>query len=441
MNTLGFLIALGSLLAFPIGRSTLNNGMAILSVEEHKLPMVELRLVVKAGSSQDPKGKEGLANFVGDLLLRGTKTRTTLQLSDELEFLGAGYGSSADEDELSVDIRARAQDLDRVLELLADIILNPAFPDSEIMRVKGEAISELIREKDEPFSVASRAFGEILYGPHPYGHPVNGYQAGIAAVTRDDIVKFYNDYFAPNNAFLVAVGDFTNEALEAKIEKYFSAWQQKPVIFPPVAEPPTISKPKVKVIKKPEINQDYIILGNIGIAENSPQVFPARLMAYILGSSGLTSRITTKIREEKGLAYDASAYLERKLYPGPFVAQLQTETKNGQEAIKSLVEEIRRMKEKGVTEKELADAKAYYVGHFPLSFDSFGERVWMVTQIERYGLGLDYVDKYLDRIKAVKREEVNQAARELLFPDNYVLIILGNVDKSDFNLGDVEWLE
>ncbi len=441
MNTLSLLLTLSSLVSFPVGRTVLNNGLAVLTVEEHKLPMVEIRAVVKAGSSLDPKGNEGLAMIVGELLLRGTKTRTTLQLSDELEFLGASYSASTDEDQLSIDIRALSKDLDRVLELVADMLMNPSFPDSEIMRVKGETMTELIREEDEPFSVAGWAFQEILYGEHPYGHRADGYQSSVAAITRDGIVKFYNAYFAPNNIFLVAVGDFANEAFSSKVEKYFGRWQQKPLSFPVVAEPPKIEKPKVKLIKKPDINQAYIILGNIGIAENSPEVFPARLMAYILGSSGLTSRISGKIREEKGLAYDASAYLERKLYPGPFVAQLQTEAKNGQEAIKSLIEEIQKMKDKGISDKELADAKAYYIGHFPLSFDSFGEKVWMVAQIERFGLGLDYIDKYLDRVKAVKREEVNRAAEGILHPDAYVLIILGNVDKKDFNLGDVEWLE
>jgi zinc protease len=427
--------------AFPINRDSLDNGLAILTTEDNKLPMLEIRAVVKAGSVNDPKGKEGLANLVCQLLARGTKNRSTDQINSEIEFVGGELREFADKDNSSINIRILSKDLDLAVDLLADLLQNPTFSDSEIAKAKKEIISSIIRSDEEPDEVGSKAFFQLLFPEHPYGHPVIGYTDAVNSITKQDLISFYQKYYSANNSFIVAVGNFSRSALIEKLQTKFGNWLRKDIPELKITNPAPVTKPEVKIITKPEVNQAYILIGFLGLAENAPDLLATRAMNFVLGASALSSRLGISVREKGGLAYDIGSYFERNLYPGAYIFETQTKTDNTQLAIDKILAEMRKMKESGATKEELENAKKFYTGNFPLTFDSFSDKINLISRIERYQLGLDYMDKFNDRIKNLTLDQVNEAAKNHLFPDNYIMVIVGNVTKDDVKLDNIDWVK
>ncbi|MEO0115647.1 MAG: pitrilysin family protein [candidate division WOR-3 bacterium] len=426
---------------FPINRDSLTNGLVIITTEDHKLPMLEIRAVIKAGSGNDPKGKEGLANLVCRLLVRGTKNRTLDKINSAIEFVGGELSEFTDKDNSAINLRVLTKDLDLAIDLLVDLLLNPTFPDSEIVKLKDEIIGTIARSEEEPDEIGRKAFFQLLFPNHPYGHPVIGYPSAIKAITKQDILDFYQRYYTPNNSFIVAVGDFSHKALVEKIADKLNNWQRKDVPELLIPTPSPFPKPTVKIINKPEINQAYIFLGFLGLKENAPDLFAARVMNFILGGSALSSRLGISVREKGGLAYDVGSYFERNLYPGAYIFSTQTKIDNTQIVIDKILAEIRKMRNEGITQKELAKAQKFYTGNFPLTFDSFSDKVNLISRIERYRLGLDYINKFNERVQSLTIEQINEAAKNHLFPDNYLLVIVGNVTQSDIKLNDVNWVK
>jgi zinc protease len=427
--------------AFPINRDSLDNGLVVLLTEDHKLPMLEIRAVVKTGSVNDPKGREGLANLVSELLIRGTKNRTMDKINTEIEFVGGQLRQFTAKDYSGVNIRVLSKDLDLAVDLLADLMLNSIFPDLEIGKVKKQVVSSIIRTEEEPEEYGSDAFYKLFFPDHPYGHPVVGYTEAVNSITKQDLLEFYQKYYAPNNCFIVAVGDFSRLELLEKIKTKFGRWQKKDIPELKITDPGLLAKPKGKIITKKEINQAYIFLGFLGLKENAPDLLPTRVMNFALGASPTSSRIGVNVREKGGLAYDVRSYFERNLYPGVYFFTTQTKTDNTQTAVDKILVEIRKMRESGATQKELDRAKKFYTGNFPLSFDSFSDKIGIVTRIERYQLGLDYLDKFNERIMSLSLEQINQAAKDHLFPNNYLLVIVGNVTEDDVKLENIDWVK
>lgn len=427
--------------AFPINRDTLDNGLVILTSEDHKLPMAEIRAIIKVGSVNDPKGKEGLANLVCRLLIRGTKTRTMDEINSSIEMVGGELREFTDKDNSGISIRILTKDLDLALDLLADLLLNPTFADSEIAKVKKELIAGIFRSEAEPDELGEKVFYQLLFPNHPYGHPVIGYPEAINSITRQDLLNCYQQYYVANNSFIVAVGDFSRNELREKIRTRFGHWQRGKLPELAITNPAPLLRPKVKIITKKEVNQAYIFLGFLGLKENDPDLFPTQVMNFILGASALSSRLGISVREKGGLAYDVHSYFDRNRYPGAYIFATQTKTTNTQIVLDKILYELRKIRDSGVTEEELGAAKKFYTGNFPLTFDSFTEKVNLIARIERYQLGLDYFKKFNDRIKNLTLDEVNKAAKNHLFPDQYLLVIVGNVTKDMVKLNNFDWVE
>lgn len=430
-----------SIYAFPINRDSLDNGLIVLLTEDHKLPMLEIRAVVKTGSVNDPEDKQGLANLVSELLIRGTKNRTLDKINSEIEFVGGQLRQFTDKDYSGINIRVLSKDLDLGLDLLADLIQNPIFPELEIDKVKKQVVSSIMRSEEEPEEVGFNAFYKLFFPDHPYGHPVIGYTEPVNSITKQDLLEFYQKYYAPNNCFIVAVGDFSRPELLEKIKAKFGQWQHKKIPELKITDPTPLAKPKGKIITKKEVNQAYIFLGFLGLKENDPDLLPTRAMNFPLGASPSSSRLGVSVREKGGLAYDVRSYFERNLYPGVYFFTTQTKTDNTQIAIDKILFEIRKMRESGATQIELDRAKKFYTGNFPLSFDSFSDKMGIITRIERYQLGLDYLDKFNERIMSLSLDQINQAAKDHLFPDNYLLVIVGNVTEDDVKLENIDWVK
>lgn len=430
-----------SVYAFPINRDSLDNGLIVLLTEDHKLPMLEIRAVVKTGSVNDPKGREGLANLVSELLIRGTKNRTLDKINTEIEFVGGQLRQFTAKDYSGVNIRVLSKDLDLALDLLADLMQNSIFPNFEIGKVKKQVVSSIIRTEEEPEEYGSDAFYKLFFPDHPYGHPVIGYTEAVNSITKQELVEFYQKYYVANNCFIVAVGDFSRPELIEKIKTKFGQWQQKNIPELKITDPVLLTRPKGKIITKKEVNQAYIFLGFLGLKENDLDLLPTRAMNFPLGSSPSSSRLGVSVREKGGLAYDVRSYFERNLYRGVYFFTTQTKTDNTQIAIDKMLFEIRKMRDSGATQIELDRAKKFYTGNFPLSFDSFSDKISIITRIERYQLGLDYLDKFNERIMSLKLDQINQAAKDHLFPDNYLLVIVGNVTKDDVKLENIDWVK
>jgi zinc protease len=433
-----FLLLLSSLFAFPFQKDTLENGMVLLTVEDHKLPILEIRVVIRAGSLFDPKGKEGLANLTIKSLFRGTKTRSASEIYEAIEAVGARIGEWTGYDYSQISVSLLNKDLDLILEIISDLLFNPSFPDTEIKKLKSEIIAGISRDEGEPDYLLSREFYQILFSPTPYAHPVEGMKETVARLTREDVLDFYHKYYLPNNIFLVVVGDFQREDLMAKIEDIFGRVPKGklPEFSFPAINP--LSGRKAKIITKEDVNQSYIMLGHLGIKEGEKDMIPARVLNFILGGGALTSRLGKEIREKRGLAYDVGSYFDRRLYSGAFVCEMQTEIKNTTEAIRIILNEINRIKNEGANLEELNRAKRFYTGNFPLTFDSYAEKASLLTWMEFYQIGDNYIGEFPKRIEELTLEKINETAKRYLDPDNLFLVIVGNISEKDLALEGFE---
>lgn len=458
MNTTKFLaliaiigVVISNGFALPIARDVLDCGMVVLSFETNRLPMIEIRWVNKSGSAYDPLGKAGLANITNKMLTRGTKTRSALKLSAELEYIGASLSDWTSYDYSVLHLRCLKKDLDLVLDILADILTNPEFALQEIERVKQQIIGEIKQSDDYPYNQGWKKFSELMFQNHPYAHPINGDTQSIAQLTRKDVVDFYHQYYTIDNGFLVVAGDFDKTGLLSKIEKRFRHMRKGQIKteIPEVVSGPYSDKPKGYLIHRPELNQSYIFMGFLGISEIAtdeisasnlvPLALQIRVMNFILGGSPLTSRLGNAIREEQGLAYDIRSFFDRRLYGGMFAITTQTSDPNT--AINIILKELKRMYDNGVTSKELKDAKTFYIGNFPFTYDATSEKIDLLMNIELYQRGLDYPAKFNNYIEKITIKDINALAKKYLYPENYLLVIVTNMSKDALQIPGLEWME
>ena len=405
-------------------RQKLPNDLVWLFSPQTELPLVTLQLLIKAGTLEDPPGKEGLANLTASLLRNGTKSRSAAKIAEELDFMGASLSFSGGDDFATVSLTVLKKDLGPALELLKDILMNPTFPAAEIALKKNQFKAALASSEDEPKVVASRAFFKDLYGPFPYNHPVMGTPQGLTAITRQDLVAFHRQYYRPNNTVLSVVGDLTPDEAEQWVTKIFGAWAAAPLPAVKLPAIPPLTQRHEVVIDK-DITQANIIMGNLGIARKNPDFYALQVMNYLLGGGGFSSRLMDDIRVNRGLVYSVYSAFEPGLEPGPFIVALETKNATAGEAITQVVAQLRRIMTQPVTPEELKDAKSYLVGSFPRKMDSISKRAWLLGYVEVYGLGLDYPWRYPELIQHLTPGDIQKVAEKYLQPEKYLLVIVG----------------
>jgi zinc protease len=406
----------------------LPNGLVWLFSEQRSLPLVALQVMIKAGALRDLKGKEGLANLTAALLLQGTKKRSATQIAAELDFLGARLSASGSEDFALVSLMVLKKDLAAGLDLLQDVLCNPAFAPKEVQQKISELLASFQSDEDEPEIVASRAFYRRLFGPHPYGHPPKGTPAGLKAIHREDVLNFHRTYYRPNNAILSIVGDLSKDEAEAMVTKFFGPWEPAPIPPLEVPPPPDLNKPEVVIINK-DITQANIIWGHGGIARNNPDFYAFQVMNYILGGGGFASRLMEAVREKHGLAYSVGSSFDAGLEAGPFVVTLETKNASAGEALAQVIREVERIRTQPVSEKELQDAKSYLIGSFPRKMDSLGKRASLLGYVEFYRLGLDYPWRYPELVAPLTPADIQKVAEKYLHPDKFLLVVVGDRGK------------
>jgi zinc protease len=410
-------------------REVLPNGMVLLFSEKRAVPILTATMLIQAGAIQDPPDKPGVANLTAELLSQGTTARTASQISEAIEFVGGSLSVEAGQDVATVSLSVLSRDLDLGLDLLTDILLNPTFAPDEVKRKVQEILAGIKRKQEDPGEVAGEAFAALVFGSHRYGQPVEGTEASVSTITREDLVRFHQANYRPNKAILAVVGDVSVSALKRGLEARLGNWPPGGPAFAPPPDPAPLTRSVVRTIQQ-EVTQANILLGHLGVTRDNPDYYAIQVMNYILGGGGITSRLTSRIREEKGWAYDVRSAFMPDRYAGTFSVSVQTKNQTAQDAIDAILVEMRRIRDQPVTETELADAQAYLTGSFPLRLDTTGKLVRLLASIEYFGLGLDYVDRYAGFINAVTVADIQRVARKYLHPDRYALAVVADLTKA-----------
>ena len=418
-----------------IQTATLPNGLTLAVVEMHKVPVVDVQVLVDAGAARDPADLPGLATFTALMLQQGAGTRGALDVADEAAFLGAQLNTTATLDGAVASLHVPRRRLEPALDLLADVVLRPTFPDSEVARQRELRSAQLVQQRDEPVAVANIAFPAIVYGPgHPYGHPLNGTDAATAALTRDRVAAFYRAYYRPNagGARVLMVGDITPAQARALVAARFGAWPQGEVPDLAAGRAPAPAARAVYLIDKPGAAQSVIRIGHVGPSRSTPDWYALEVLKTILGGA-FTSRLNQNLRETHGYTYGAFSQFAARRLAGAFVALASVVTGKTDSSLVEFLKELRRIRDEPVPDAELAKAKAYVMLGLPGEFETTGGAAARFREVLGYGLPLDYYDRYIERIGAVTAADVQRVARQYIDPDHFDIVVVG--DKAQIEAG------
>lgn len=430
LATLFFLFFTAAASPAPLAeRRVLPNGIVLLFSEQRSLPIVTVRLAVKAGSSMEQPAKAGLAHLTAELLTGGTEELSAPEISRRVDSLGGNLSVSAGRDYLSAGISLLREDLDEGLKLLSEILLNPTFPEEEFRRKLRLVRGRIHKSEENPRWVAERAFRKTLFGQHPYGRPVEGTLDSLNAIRRNDVIAFHREHYIPNRTVIALVGDLSLQEAEGAVRRWFGSWRRGPETVPFLGALADLSGFIVNKIDRP-LAQAHVLMGHLGIPRHHPDYYTLKVMNYILGGGGFESRLLKNLREKRGLVYTAYSYFISGLHAGHFLLGFQTENSSANVAIEEALRELRRLREEGVTDAELSDAKAYFTGSFPMRYATNKRRAKLLLELELYGLGLDYHERYSELINAVDREAVLRAARKYLHPRRLLLTVVADQKKA-----------
>jgi zinc protease len=410
----------------PYAIRTLENGLQVAVVQHDEQPVVTLRMLVRTGAAKDPKGRAGVAMLTAALLDQGTETRTAQEIADAIDTIGGGLGAGAANDLSFANVLVMKDSLAFGFELLADVVRHPAFRAEELERQRMQALSGLRVSYQDPDYVAGLVFGRLVYGFHPYGMPNTGTPESLASITREDLVAFHRTWFAPNNAILGIVGDVTPEEAFAAAQRAFGDWAPREVPEHQPLAPPEPTR-RVVVVNKPDAVQTEVRVGHLGLPRRHPDYLAFDLATKILGGEG-GNRLQWVLRSERGLTYAASADIQALRDSGSFRAETDTRSDATAEALRVMVDEIARLQREPVSFRELASAKDYLAGSFPLTIETPDEIAAQVLNVLFYGLPLSEIEDYRERVNAITPEDIQRVARQYLRPDRLSVVLVGNAD-------------
>jgi zinc protease len=409
-----------------IHQATLPNGMNLLGVEYGRAPWLHLIFLSKRGSETDPPGKPGVADWAAELLTLGTESRSQLQLAQDIEARGASLSGRSGFDATLVSLEGLAEDFGEHMATLAEIVQTPSFPESEFHLIRERRRAELTHQLEDPREMASLRYLRLFFGDAPYGHAVQGELQSLDALSLKDLQDFYRREFTPETSTLVVVGmmDFATVTQEAG--RLWGPWQGGGPASPAyTAAPEKTAAPGIYLLDRPDLTQSEIRVGHLGLPRAHPDYFPLKLVNYILGEGGFSSRLMTRIRSDLGFTYGIRSSFAFRRAPGPFIASTFTPAANTAAVVQEIKAVVREVRDNGVTAQELAEAQSYYVGHFPLGLETPRALGRQVLSIDLYDLGRDYLKRYCDRIGGVTPQTAAQAAREHLRPEAMVTLVMG----------------
>lgn len=419
-----------------IEKAKLSNGLEVWLVPQTELPIVSMNLVIKSGTTADPVGKLGIADYTSNLLDKGTKTRSAVEIANQLQSIGANMGAGAGWDSTNVSMSSLTKNLDKALELYTDVILNPAFPEAELNPIKQRALVGLLQRKTNANAIANIAFNSVLYGKdHPYGQASS--EASIKAITRDDLVKFYETYYRPNNATLIVAGDVTMSSLKSKLESAFANWKSAAVPETKIPAATNVAKPGIYLIDRPGSAQSVVTIGQIGVSRDNPDYVPLLVMNSILGGQ-FSSRVNLNLREEKGYTYGARSGFAFRKGAGPFSASADVQTAVTKESVAEFMKELNGIRGTiPVTEKELEYNKQSIIRRFPQGFETIGQISGQLSNLLIYNLPDSYFNDYISKVNAVTVADINRVANKYLDPSNMAIVVVGDKKVIEGKLKDL----
>ena len=422
-------------------RATLSNGLKLVVAPRSAVPVVNLQLLLDAGFAADQFGEAGTARLAMAMLDEGTKTRSALQISDELARLGAGLGAGSALDSSSVTLSALKENLDKSLDLYADVVLNPSFPDDELERLRKQTLAGIQQEKTSPRSLALRTLPVLLYGEgHAYSNPLtgSGTEESVRRITRQALVDYHGTWFKPDNATLIVVGDTTMEEIRPKLEKAFGGWKPGEVPRKNLATVPAPGAERVFLIDRPGAEQSIILAADLASPMGGVDEAALETMNEILGGSSITGRLGKNLREDKAWSYGANSFIANAKGQRPFIAYAPVQTDKTKESMTEIRKELSGMLGgTPVTAEELDTAKASRTLSLPGRWETSGAVLGDLSEIVEYGLPDDYWDRYAGAMRAVSAEQVTAAARQAIRPDGLTWVVVGDRAKVEAGIREL----
>lgn len=404
----------------------LGNGLTVLVIPRDEVPIVSVSLQLPGGATAQRPEEAGLAALVAEMLEEGTAVRSAFQIADELDRLGASLDSYATPDASGVDLQVLSSRLDPALDLMAEVVLDPAFPQEELERIRQQRLTRILQGRDEARVLADEAFDRTLYGDrHPYGLPGIGTEETLESFGREDVVRFHAERYEPSGAVLVVAGDVEPAAVEARAEALFGAWQPGRAPLPEAPEPPPVDDFTIYLVDKPGAAQSEIRLGRVAMDARDPDYFALNVMNTVLGGA-FTSRLNIRLREEKGYTYGAMSGFARRTLPGPFTALAAVYTPVTDSAVVEFVREIRRMADEPVPAEELTRARNFVAYRLPRELETTRDLAGRIAEARIYQLPETFYQEYVDRTLSVSAEDVQGVARRWLDLSRMSLVIAGD---------------
>jgi len=420
-------------------RTQLKNGLTVLALERHGIPLVEFRLIIKAGSTSDPAGKEGAAALTARLLKRGTTNRAAVQFAEEVEFVGGDIDVQSGVETTAITGEFASRDLEVGLSLLADLAQNPAFTDAEFDKQKRLHLADILSMEDEPSAVADRAFQGWVFGGHPYGRPQDGTSRSVGTLTKADVTAFYEGRYAPNNAILAIVGDVSAQQAAQRAAHYFDAWKKHGVAEVKLPEAVPVAGRKVLLVDKPDATQSQIRFGNLGLKRNDPDYVPLLVGNAVLGG-GFTSWLVDEVRVKRGLTYSIRSRLEARRATGTLSVSTFSKNATVLDTIKVSLEQLARLRDAAIPAEDLDKARNYLAGLYPLRLETPDALAAEILNVEFYGLGADEINMYQKRVRGAGAEAVKRAALRSVPSRDLAIVVVGpaaELKKSLATLGPV----
>jgi zinc protease len=411
-------------LRFPaIARAQTRAGLELDTVAMGALPVIYFRLVIKSGEAADPAAMPGVAHLVAEMLKEGTRTRSSAQLAEEVEFLGASLDIGSDEESIYISGRCLKDQMATMLEILADVAQNPAFTQDELDKLKRREIDRLQLQLSDPSFLAAREVYATLYGTHPYAR-IDTTEAVVNRVTRADLQRWHRTHFVPNNAFLVTVGDTTPDAVATTAERVFARWRRGNVVDAAYPATPTRTERKIIVVDRVDSVQSVISVANLALARRDPQYVPLMIANQVLGGSP-AARLFMDLRERRSLTYGAGSRVGESVDVAPFRAYASVRNAVTAEAMSAFMEHLDRIVTEAPPAEELNNAQRFLSDSFPLRIETPGKIADLVAQLRIYGLPDDYWDTFRTQIRAVTAEQTLAAARQYIHPESAVIVVVG----------------
>lgn len=424
-----------------VTRTRLANGLTVIVMPSQRLPLVDFRLVARAGAVQDPAGRSGVAQLTAELLTQGAGKRSAQELAEAIEFVGGSLGANAGQEQFTVSAEVLRKDFALGLELFRDCIVSPTFSAEEFARKREETLGAIASDKSEPSVIAEEKMAAFLWGDSPLARPARGTEASVTAITRDDVAAFHRRFVSPDRAFLVIVGDVDTRTAIATVTKAFAAWKPSgEALTDPYGPAPAIRGRQVRIIDKPEATQAQIRMACPGVPRSSPDYYALEVANTILGA-GFTSRLINSIRVEKGLTYSISSRFGMLRGAGSFRINTFTRNEKLRPCVDAVLAEVQKLVDEGPTSAELEKSRNYLTGQYPLGLQAPDDLAGEIANIDFFGLEPQFIQTYNARVRAVTMADVKRVLKQYFCTSDLKILVVTNGElarKALAGLGPVE---